>query len=112
MPGSASELHASLIRSIRPDCAFALLVINDESVACALGVLEHDLLGLFDVITDQAHRGKGYAGALLAKLLDWGAEQGAQHAYLQVIADNAAALALYHRLGFKPLYSYWYRRTK
>jgi len=112
MPSIASELHASLIRAIRPDCAFAWLVVDEQPVACALGVLEHDLIGLFDVITDREHRGKGYAGVLLEKLLAWSAEQGAQHAYLQVVANNDPALALYERLGFEHLYSYWYRRTK
>ena len=112
LPRTTSELHASLIRSIRPDCAFAWLVIDDKPVACALGVLEHDLFGLFDVITAPEHRRQGYAGALLKKLLAWGAEQGAQHAYLQVIADNNPALALYQQLGFEHLYSYWYRRSK
>lgn len=111
MPDTASELHSSLIRSIRPDCAFALLEIDDEPVACALGVLEHDLLGVFDVITAREQRGKGYADLLLRHLLLWGKTEGAQHAYLQVIADNAAALRLYKRLGFRRLYSYWYRLT-
>ena len=112
MPGPTSELHANLIRSIRPDCAFALLVIDEQPVACALGVLEHDLFGLFDVITARAHRDKGYAGQLLIELLAWSTRQGAQQAYLQVVADNDPALALYQRLGFEHLYSYWYRRTK
>jgi len=88
------------------------VIADEQVVACALGVLEHDLFGLFDVITARAHRGKGYAGLLLTELLNWGIQQGAQHAYLQVIADNDPALALYQRLGFKHLYSYWYRRTK
>ena len=44
MPGPSSELHANLIRSIRPDCAFALLVIDEQPVACALGVLELSLI--------------------------------------------------------------------
>jgi ribosomal protein S18 acetylase RimI-like enzyme len=111
MPDTASELHASLIRSIRPDCAFALLELDDEPVACALGVLEHDLLGVFDVITAREQRGNGYADQLLRHLLLWGKAKGAQHAYLQVIADNAAALKLYDRLGFRRLYNYWYRLT-
>lgn len=111
MPASASELHANLIRSIRPDCAFAVLTAEDQPIACALGVLEHDLIGLFDVITARAHRGQGRAQQLLTELLHWGAAEGAEHAYLQVIADNTAALALYQRLGFVDLYSYWYRQT-
>ena len=111
MPATASELHANLIRSIRPDCAFAVLTDNGTPVACALGVLEHDLLGLFDVVTGREYRGRGLAQQLLTRLLQWGADHGAAHAYLQVIADNAPALALYARLHFKDLYSYWYRQT-
>ncbi len=111
MPPTASELHANLIRSIRPDCAFAVLTRDDTPVACALGVLEHDLIGLFDVITGRSYRGQGLAQQLLTQLLQWGVTHGADHAYLQVIANNAPALALYARLGFEDHYSYWYRQT-
>lgn len=111
MPANTSEKHASLIRAIRPECAFALLEIDGRAVACALGVLEHDLFGLFDVITAQELRGRGHANTLLRALLRWGRDHGARHAYLQVIANNAAALSLYRQLGFERLYSYWYRRT-
>lgn len=111
MPTNTSEQHAGLIRAIQPECAFALLEIDGEVVACALGVLEHDLFGLFDVITDQEMRGRGHARRLLTELLRWGSERGARHAYLQVIANNTAALGLYRQLGFERLYSYWYRRT-
>ena len=45
------------------------------------------------------HRGTGLA-RLMARALAWGAEQGATRSYLQVSADNAAALALYERLGY------------
>ena len=111
MPKPASQLHQQLIRSIRPDCAFAVLHRNNEPVACALGVQEHGLLGLFDVITARNHRGQGLGGALLRQLLDWAADQGVVHAYLQVIASNDTARSLYQGLGFKTLYRYWYRLT-
>ena len=44
-------------------------------------------------------------------LLEWGRSQGAARAYLQVEAENAAAVALYARLGFQTFYSYHYREA-
>ena len=111
MPAHATQQHAHLIRSIRPECAFALLEVKGTPVACALGVLEHDLFGLFDVVTARDQRGKGFAELLLRELLRWGSLQGARLAYLQVISNNASALSLYQKLGFEAQYTYWYRLT-
>jgi len=37
---------------------------------------------------------------------------GAKLAWLQVVADNPAALRLYERFGFAELYRYSYRKPK
>ena len=42
-------------------------------------------------------------------MLSWGNDHQAQRAYLQVVADNAAAVRLYQQLKFEPIYNYWYR---
>jgi ribosomal protein S18 acetylase RimI-like enzyme len=39
----------------------------------------------------------------------WGEDHGAQKVFLQVETDNEPALALYESMGFKTLYTYWYR---
>jgi ribosomal protein S18 acetylase RimI-like enzyme len=79
------------------------------TVCCGRAVAEDDLVGLFDLVTDPAQRGRGLARRLIAHLLAWGQAQGARGAYLQVEVQNAPALRLYDRLGFRELYRYWYR---
>lgn len=58
-------------------------------------------LGISSVRVAAEHRRQGHARAVCAALLDWGADQGAQHAYVQVEADNAPAITLYTSLGFR-----------
>jgi GNAT superfamily N-acetyltransferase len=80
-----------------------------NAVACALGVVDQGLLGLFDLVTDHQHRGLGHGERVVRAVLDAGRRRGARHAYLQVLDANAAAQRLYARLGFRLLYRYWYR---
>ena len=54
-------------------------------------------------------RGQGLARKLCASLLVQAREEGARAAYLQVEAGNAAARAVYRRLGFVDAYRYHYR---
>jgi ribosomal protein S18 acetylase RimI-like enzyme len=42
-------------------------------------------------------------------LAEWGAGLGASAVYLQVAEENAAALAMYDRLGFVTHHTYHYR---
>jgi ribosomal protein S18 acetylase RimI-like enzyme len=51
------------------------------------------------VCTHPAHAGKGYAGALMGRVVA-GIEARGETAFLHVRGDNARAIALYERLGF------------
>ena len=47
--------------------------------------------------------------ALCARLFAWAWDHGMRTLYLQVTADNEAAVALYRRFGFTAGYGYHYR---
>ena len=46
---------------------------------------------------------------LMVALLIQGQKQGARKAYLQVVEGNTPARTMYEQLGFKKLYTYWFR---
>ncbi len=74
-----------------------------------LGVLESGYLGIFDLVTSPMQRRRGYATALIQGLLKWGIEKGAFFSYIQVVKANIPARNLYAKLGYQPIYEYWYR---
>ena len=78
-------------------------------MATGLAIFEDAHVGLFDVVTREGARRRGFARTIVAALLRWGRERGARQAYLQVEEGNAPALALYGGFGFAPAYRYWYR---
>lgn len=85
------------------------ILSGDEPLATGLAILEDGHVGLFDVVTAEGARRRGHARAIVAALLRWGWNLGARHAYLQVDAGNAPAIALYDAFGFSRAYGYWYR---
>jgi GNAT superfamily N-acetyltransferase len=80
-----------------------------HAVACALLASEGEFVGLYDVFTAPAARGRGLSRQLCGQLLRRAAAQGARRAYLQVEAGNHAARAVYAKLGFEDAYRYHYR---
>lgn len=57
-------------------------------------------LGYSAVEVAEDFRRRGLGTLLGAEVLAWGARQGAEKAYLQVISTNEAGIALYDKLGF------------
>lgn len=78
-------------------------------VACGQVAREGRLVGLYDVFTAPASRGRGLAASLCERMLSISHKEGADSAYLQVGADNHAARSVYRRLGFADGYAYHYR---
>lgn len=87
------------------------LAVSEGGVpmAAGLAIVEDGHVGIFDLVTRENARRRGFARTIVAALLRWGNGQGARWSYLQVDEDNVPAIALYRGFGFAPAYRYWYR---
>ncbi|HVU12527.1 MAG TPA: GNAT family N-acetyltransferase [Phototrophicaceae bacterium] len=90
---------------------FARLRCDGETAALGMGVLDQGWIGLYEIVTDAQSRQRGFGRRLVESLLQWGRQNGAHSAYLQVMISNAPALHLYQSLGFREQYRYWYLQT-
>ncbi len=75
----------------------AVATVDDEARGEA--AIDGDWIGVHAIEVDPTHRRQGLATAVLAELLEWGAEQGAATVWLHVETDNAPARAWYDALG-------------
>jgi GNAT superfamily N-acetyltransferase len=104
-----SAIHRMILAAIKSETLFASYKQNDEIVACGIGVLESGYLGIFDLVTTPTQRRRGHATAIIQGLLQWGINKGACFSYIQVVQANIPARNLYEKLGYEPIYEYWYR---
>lgn len=87
---------------------YAGLRMNGELVAVARLALVGAWGGLYCVATLPEHRRHGYGDRVVAAVLAAGAQRGVTDAWLQVLARNAGAVALYARFGFAEVDRYEY----
>jgi ribosomal protein S18 acetylase RimI-like enzyme len=107
--GDRQATLRQMLCAILPAKCFASVRVEGQIVACGLGVMQDGYVGLFDIVTDAERRRQGHGERLVRSLLSWSKAQGAHTAYLQVMLNNAPALRLYAKLGFREAYQYWYR---
>jgi ribosomal protein S18 acetylase RimI-like enzyme len=81
-----------------------------EPVAAALVVNVEGIAIFLNVVVAAAARGQGLGRAVMNAGLNWAVQSKATAAALQVAADNAQAVPLYHSLGFEEVYQYHYRK--
>jgi GNAT superfamily N-acetyltransferase len=103
------ETLRQILINIVPRHCFMSLKSDDRVIACGLGVLQSAYIGLFDIVTDDAFRSRGYGQQIVKSILAWGKQNKAEQAYLQVMLNNPPALHLYEKIGFREKYQYWYR---
>ncbi len=85
-----------------------LVTARIGDAASGVAAVDGDWAGFRTIEVAADRRREGLGLAVMSELIGWAAEQGATTAYLQVLGDNAPALALYERLGFVEHHRYRY----
>lgn len=111
--GVAAARRAVVSRLARPpepeyDEDGDVVTVRIGNRARGVAAYADDWVGLRGIEVEPEHRRQGLALAVMAGLLEWSAERGATTAYLQVLGDNAPAIALYESLGFTTHHAYRY----
>ncbi|MBX9745688.1 MAG: GNAT family N-acetyltransferase, partial [Hyphomonadaceae bacterium] len=102
----------SIARRLPSPAAFAVREHGGRPLAVGASAIADALAGIFLMRTVPDARRQGHGLHILRALLYWAKDNGAAHAFLQVDADNAPAIALYEREGFTRLtmYHFWRKR--
>jgi ribosomal protein S18 acetylase RimI-like enzyme len=106
-PADAEE-RLETLRRIASPVFFARLDLEGRPSAVGACAVEGDWAGLSVMRTVATARRQGLARRIVQALLDSAQRAGASRGYLQVEADNAAAIALYESSGFATAYRYRY----
>ena len=104
-PGCWEHYVLHVLRG-HPDYVPELALVAEEDGAPAAYVGAHvaaDEASINNVATDPQYRRRGLAEALLRELMARAEKQGVRKYSLEVRVGNAAAIALYTKLGFEPV---------
>jgi GNAT superfamily N-acetyltransferase len=103
------DVMRRMLAAIAAPAGFAFVEAEGRPMAMAIGAVEGDHMGLFDVLVMPEARRRGLARKITESLYAWAWGHGARFAYLQVVATNQAAMPLYAGQGFRTVYEYEYR---
>jgi GNAT superfamily N-acetyltransferase len=106
--GGALPPAARAILVNHANVVFASVRDGDECVAIARATVDGRWAGLFAVEVNARNRRNGLGKLVSIAALKWAVRRGARRAYLQVSADNVAAMSLYESLGFATHHDYRY----
>ncbi len=76
--------------------------------AAAFVAIHEGVASLFSLAVIESNRRSGVATKVMNAAFTWASARNAETLFLQVLGTNAAALALYDRLGFDEMYRYHY----
>jgi len=103
------SIAKQVFSNIRVTVICGRLIKDGETIACGLCAVERGFAGLFNVVVDEAYRGRGYGKGICVSLLSAAKRVGVHTTYLQAVQENNRAVNLYTKLGYMCAYSYWYR---
>ncbi|MDM0039270.1 GNAT family N-acetyltransferase [Variovorax sp. J22G21] len=110
-PGFDPVDGASRVRALSRASGTLFASVREDGRTVAAGAIAfgHGWASVHGMRTEQAARGHGLAGRVLAGLAQAALARGVERVFLQVEAGNAPALSLYRRAGFSPAwrYAYW-----
>ncbi|MGH3498882.1 MAG: GNAT family N-acetyltransferase [Nocardioidaceae bacterium] len=107
--GRARGADPAVVRAVLEGSpVVALARLDDPPVAIGRAVVDGKWAGLSAVEVAAGHRRRGLGQAMVDTMLRWAEQHGARWCYLQVTADNAAALSLYEGYGFVTHHRYRY----
>ena len=88
-----------MLAAIAAPAGFAFVEEAGQPMAMAIGAVQGDHMGLFDVLVMPQARRRGLARKVTESLYAWAWGHGARFAYLQVVATNASGDAALRRAG-------------
>jgi len=108
-PERFEGLKIIINRILQPSRAFFLIRLrNNIVVGYGLGVAEMRKVGIYNLFVQKEYRRMGLAQNLILKMKEWGIRKGADGFHLCVQGDNAGAIDLYKKVGFKEIFKYRY----
>lgn len=103
------DVASRMLQRIEAPAGYASVALNGRTVAVGRAVAQEGHLGVFSMAVRPEVRRRGLGRQVLHALGDWGRQQGATTAYLQVFDGNVEARALYAGEGFGTCHHYHYR---
>jgi aminoglycoside 3-N-acetyltransferase I len=103
----------------QPDDAYLSRLLGSDTFAVVVAQMDGRVIGalagyvlpkfeqarsefyIYDLAVDAAHRRRGIATALIARLQQWAAERGVYVIFVQADHGDDAAIALYTKLGLR-----------
>ncbi|KYH45986.1 GNAT family N-acetyltransferase [Branchiibius sp. NY16-3462-2] len=101
---------ASRINDLVPASAFPLALDGDRPAGVARLAFAHGWMGVFSVHVPAEQRRGGIGRSLMQAAFAEAADRGISLSYLQVSANNTAAVRLYESLGYAVHHEYYYSR--